>query len=164
MKNNDLLKTALLFLFILNLGFSCEKVKVKDETIWVYNTKNDYSNNVPVELSKDMSKITSSPGSGEISTKWPVKLVNGYYLNGSFGPNSGYLSLTKEEYSNYGFALSVDSLYKLLIDKDPFVTFYERNDHNNVFDDENGAYGIDTNLINDLIIKDELNKYFERLK
>ena len=156
-----MIKILNLFL-LLSIVYSCEKFQSEDATIYVYKTKNDYSNNVSVELSEDKTRITSA--SGSINTRWPVKLVQGYCLNGSMGKNSGYISLTIEEYNNYEIIPCDDTLFKLLIDKDPFIEFYYRNDDDSKFYDKNGAYGIDTAFINDLIIKDELDIYFERLK
>ena len=64
----------------------------------------------------DKTKITSN--SSELNERWPVKLISGYYMNGSMGVNSGYLSLTVEEYNSYDIIPSVDSLFKLLVEKD----------------------------------------------
>jgi hypothetical protein len=148
---------------IFNLFCSCEKVKNEDTTIQIYkfDTASDYSNNVPVELSLDKNKITSNPS--ELNTRWPIRLVSGYYLNGSMGVNSGYLSLTIEEYNSYDIIPGVDSLFKLLVEKDPYLEYYQRND-DGTFRDENGVYGIDTAFINDLIRTDKLENYFDRLK
>jgi hypothetical protein len=121
----------------------------------------DYSNNVPVELSVDKTKIISN--SSRLNDRWPIKLDSGYYLNGSMGVNSGYLSYTIEEYNTVNPKPGVDSLYKLLIEKDPYLEYYQRND-DGTFRDENGAYGIDTAMINDLIRADKLETYFDRLK
>ena len=153
----------ILFLSAFSLFCSCEKVKNEDTTIQIYkfDTARDYSNNVPVELSLDKNRITSNPS--ELNTRWPVKLASGYYLNGSMGVNSGYLSLTVEEYNSYDIIPGVDSLFKLLIDKDPYLEYYQRND-DGTFRNENGVYGIDTAFINDLIRKGKLEKYFDRLK
>lgn len=140
---------------------SCEKGAVRDLTLWVYKTKNDYSNNVALELSEDKSKITSFPGPSDIKFKWPLKLHQDFYLGGAFGGvNTGYLSLTKTEYSQYEISPGPDSLYKLLIDKDPFLEFYEYIDRHNVFAND----GIDTVKLNQLIDNGELEKYFTRLK
>ncbi len=161
---NIALKLFIILFVFISLASTCNKGSLKNETIWVYQTKQDYSDKVAVELTQDKSEITAFPGPNDVSTKWPVKLINGYFLNGSFGPNSGYLSLTKEKYHEYLTALPLDSLYKLLIDKDPFISFYSRDDHENRFYDENGAYGIDTAFINELIRKDKLEDYFIKLK
>lgn len=156
------------FIVIILLGssalfYSCEKAKDVDTTIQIYkfNVGQDYSNNVPVELSVDKTKITSN--SSELNERWPVKLISGYYMNGSMGVNSGYLSLTVEEYNSYDIIPSVDSLFKLLVEKDPYLEYYQRND-DGTFNNENGAFGIDTAMINDLIRTDKLENYFERLK
>jgi hypothetical protein len=143
------------------IACSCNKIKDRDSTIWVYKTKNDYSKNVPVELSIDKSKITSIPG---LIERWPVMLIEGFSLNGSLGPNTAYLSLIIDEYNKLDIKPSVDTLFKLIIDNDPYIEFYQRNDDNGMFRDENGAYGIDTIFINELIKRNELEKYFVKLK
>lgn len=148
---------------VFSLFCSCEKVKNQDTTIQIYkfDTESDYSKNVPVELSMDKNKITSNPS--KINTRWPVKLASGYYLNGSMGVNSGYLSLTIEEYNSYDIIPGIDSLFKLLVEKDPYLEYYQRTD-DGTFRDENGAYGVDTAFINDLIRTGKLENYFDRLK
>lgn len=157
------MKKAILYIALLVILTSCEKVMTVDKTIWVYKIRGDYANNVPVQLSADKTKIIGSPA-GSINTRWPVFLEDDFLLNGSFGPNSGYLSITIEEWNQMDITPGVDSLYKLLIDKDPFISFYHRDDKNNLFWTENGAYGIDTAHINLLIRNNQLEKYFKRLK
>jgi hypothetical protein len=156
--------TRLIIIIVLsafNLFCSCEKVKDKDTLIQIYKFKTiDYSNNVPVELSDDKDKITSAPGN---ITRVPVKLSDNYYLNGSMGVNTGYLSLTIEEHNNLEIKPGIDSLYNLLIEKDPYLEYYYRHD-DGTFRNENGVYGIDTAMINDLIRTDKLENYFDRLK
>ncbi len=116
--------TKILLLCIFGLIFSCEKVKDEDTLIQIYKFNAiDYSNNVPVELSDDKSKITSAPGN---ITRMPVKLANDYYLNGSMGVNSGYLSLTIEEHNSLEIKPGIDSLYNLLVEKDPYIEYYYR--------------------------------------
>jgi len=156
-----MLHKILIFIFILS-AFSCETGKVRDTTIWIYKTKKDYSKNVPVRLSPDKTKIMAVPGN--LNPRWPVLLIDSFYLGGSMGPNTGYVSLSIEDYNKLKIKPSNDSLYKLLIDKDPFIEFYQRNDDDGMFHNENGAWGIDTAFINDLIRKDQLEEYFVRLK
>ena len=151
-----------LILILLLLISSCETGKVRDTTIWIYKMKKDYSNNVPVELSPDKTKITSTPG--DINTRWPILLIDSFFLGGSMGPNTGYVSLTIKEYNKLKIKPGNDTLYKLLIDKDPFIEFYQRNDDDGMFHHENGAWGIDTAFINDLIKNGQLEEYFIRLK
>ncbi len=151
----------ILILSVFNLFYSCEKVKDEDTLIQIYKFKTtDYSNNVPVELSVDKNEITSAPGN---ITRMPVKLTDNYFLNGSMGVNTGYLSLTIEEHNAYEIKPGIDSLYNLLIEKDPYLDYYYRHD-DGTFRNENGAYGIDTAMINDLIRTDKLGNYFDKLK
>lgn len=167
MENKNIIKLSLLFfIIVINLCFSCEKENSGEDTIWIYKTKNDYSDKVPVQLSKDKSEIKSFPGPYDVDNRRfkPLNLIKGYYLNGSLGPNTGYLSLTIEEYSKYETPLSRDSMYSLLIDKDPFIKFYARYDDKGFRNENVSPYGIDTAKINDIIRQDELDKYFERMK
>lgn len=150
----------LIFLF-LTLTYSC-KESTKDTTIWIYKMVNDYSQKVPVELSADKTQIVSH--SLKIGTQWPVSLSGGYFLNGSMGPNTGYLSLSIEEYNRFETLPDKDSLYKLLIDKDPFIEFYRLNDDRGIFMNGNGYLGFDTVLLNSIIRNGKLELYFDRLK
>lgn len=149
-------------LSVFTLFCSCQKVKVSDTLIQIYKFKSiDYSNNAPVELSMDKTKITSH--SSELNIRWPIKLDSGYYLNGSMDVNSGYLSYTIEEYNSLEPLPGVDVLYSKLIESDPYLEYYQRND-DGTFSNENGANGIDTVMINGLIRTGKLENYFERLK
>ena len=94
-----------------------------DDRIEVYKFKeHDYSNYVPVQLTEDKSHISSS--AGPLPTQWPAKLVNGYYLNGTMGKNSGYISMTIEDYNENYNQIGIDSLNKLVIERDPSLEFY----------------------------------------
>lgn len=150
----------LIFLF-LTLTYSC-KVSTKDTTIWIYQMVNNYSQKVPVELSSDKTRIVSH--SLNISSQWPISLSNGYYLNGSMGLNTGYLSLSIEEYNKLETLPNKDSLYKLLLDKDPFIEFYQLIDDRGIFMNGNGYLGFDTVLLNSIIKNGKLDLYFDRLK
>lgn len=148
---------------ILVLTTNCEKTFEGDfDSIYVYKVKNDYSDKVPVELSEDKSKITAYPGPNEVDK--PIALAVGYYLMGSFGSNSGYLSLTISEYNQYEVPPGPDSLYNMLIDKDPFVSFFYRDNDEGFQDESVPPYGIDTAKINDLIRKEALSNHFTRIK
>ena len=152
---------------MLVLTTNCEKIFQNDiDIIWVYKTKNDYTDKVSVQLSEDKSEIKTLPAPSDVDTSGnrPLHLVEGYYLNGSSGPNTGYLSLTMEEYSKYETPLSRDSMYSLLIDKDPFIKFYARYDNKGFRDESVSPYGIDTAKINAIIRQGELDKYFEKMK
>ena len=158
---------VLIAITILVLTSNCEKIFQNDrDIIWVYKLKNDYTDKVSVQLSEDKSEIKSLPAPSGVDTTGsrPLHLVEGYYLNGSKGPNTGYLSLTKKEYSKYEVALSRDSMYSLLIDKDPFIRFYSRDDNKGFRDENVSPYGIDTAKINDIIRRGALGNHFTRIK
>ncbi|MEA1875149.1 MAG: hypothetical protein U9N51_12105 [Bacteroidota bacterium] len=164
MKNS---KKIFIFLFFLSffMYLSCPfYIDSQNYELCIYKTKNDYSENVPVELSKDNTRITSFSGPRGFSDRYPLKLTNNYLLGGTFGINTGFLSITKTEYKeNYDVAPGPDSLYALLIDKDPFKEFYYHNRGYDVFCNED-IDGLDTARINDIIMNGELELYFERLK
>jgi hypothetical protein len=158
-----LLKNILILCVVIITYSSCERGYDRDTTIQIYKFKpgKDYSTNVPVELSQDNEQITSAPGT--VNTRWPTELTDNYYLNGSMGVNSGYLSLTTEEYNSLDSKPGVDSLYNLLIEKEPYLEYYQRND-DGTFYNESEANGVDTALINKLIRTNRLETCFERLK
>jgi len=156
------MKQFIVILAILFLFCDCCKKKDLDTIIQLYKFKSskDYSNHVPVELSEDEERIASAPGT---INRLPVKLADDYYMNGSMGVNSGYLSMTIEEHNSYEIKPGVDSIYKMIVEKDPYIEYYHRND-DGTFRNENGVYGIDTTFINDLIRTDKLEEYFDKLK
>ncbi len=131
----------------------------EDDTIWVYKTKVDYSENVTVELSKDRTRIASFYGPSDVNLRWPEKLADGYYLNGTMGVNSAILSITNKEYMKEELPFSIDSMFSLMIDEDPFLEFYQY--RGNEFSIQGG---FDTVRINTLIKEDQLTQYFNRLK
>jgi len=143
--------------------FSCEKGGDSID-LWIYKTNSDYSNKVSVELASDKSKIIAAPGPHDVDTtsNWPQKLVNGYLLNGIFGgSNTGFLSLDKKDYYDWPLYPGSDSLFKLIIDKNPFVELYFYRDENNDFSNNNG---LDTAKMNLLIKDGQIEKYFKRIK
>lgn len=149
---------AFICLFITN----CER-KGHAENLVVYKTKADYSDKVTVQLSPEKDRVTAFPAPWNRDERWPIRLANGYLLHGVFGGfRTGITALTWDEYSkNPTASISSDSLYKLLIDKDPFLEFYYFDDHKGVFCNDDG---IDTALLNEVILAGELEEYFTRLK
>ncbi len=150
MRNGLVLSVLVTFLVM-----SCGKGLDQDKTIHVHKPKQDYSSHVPIELSLDKATITSAPGKVDP----PIKLVQGFFMGNTMGVNTAYLSLTIEEYNNHVPLLPIDSLYKYIIETDPFLEYYISEDS-----DLRNADGIDTLLINDLIREDKLTEYFTRLK
>jgi len=96
---------------------------------YIYKTKADYSNLVPVNLSDDKSTIISFPHpkdiyyNGELAI--PVELTDGYLLdNRGISENVAFLNITYADYSKLKNTPSVDSLYSLIIEKEPLVELY----------------------------------------
>ena len=150
MKTRPIISIIIVFLVL-----SCNKGRDQDGTIHVHKPKQDYSSYVPVALSQDKTKITSAPGRGGP----PVRLVQGYFLGSTMGVNTAYLSLTREEYNSHDPLLGIDSLYKYIMEPDPFLEYYVSEDIELRNED-----GIDTILINDLIRENKLTEYFAQLK
>lgn len=148
---NELLISA----FFILLVISCDKGFDQDKTIHVHKPKQDYSSYVPVEFSQDQKTITSAPG--RIDS--PIKLVQGFFMGNTMGQNTAYLSITIEEYNSHDPLLPIDSLYKYILETDPFLEYYISEDN-----DLRNDFGVDTLLINNLIRESNLTKYFTRLK
>lgn len=159
------MKTRMKLLFLILLCCflnNCERGGYFENLV-VYRTKDDYSDKVTVKLSPEKDKVTAFPAPWNRDERWPMKLANDYLLHGVFGGiNTGITKLTWEEYSKYPTAsLTPDSLYEMLIDKDPFLEYYSFDDHKGIFSADNG---IDTSKLNEVILAGELEKYFTRLK
>ncbi len=95
----------------------------------VYKTRNDYRTNVPVILSDDKSRIVSYPHPKDLYYKgelaYPTELADGYLLdNRGINADVAFLKMTYEEFSKLGEAPPLDSLYSLILDKDPLLELY----------------------------------------
>ena len=112
----------------------------------VYKTKQDYSNNVTIQLSKDGKKVTASPGPLDALNQRPIVLADGYLLKRMVG--DAVTSLTIEQYAFSSVHYSAIDLLSLVIDKDPYLEKYE------CCECTQG----DTATINDLIRKHQLSK------
>jgi hypothetical protein len=95
----------------------------------VYKTKKDYSKYVPVELSEDGKSIVSYLSredvlSDSIGNLMPTQLDASYYLdNRGISARTVYLKMTLQEYAQLDSALSLQSMYGMIIDKSPFESF-----------------------------------------
>ena len=145
------MKIALVFLFSLCALFSCEwlfKPGPCDASgpIIVYKTKQDYSNNVTIQLSNDHKSVTCTPGPSDVAEQRPIKLANGYLLKRMCG--DAVLSLTIDKYATENKFYSNAELLSMVIDTDPYIEKYECCK----------CTGRDTSKINDLIRNNQLNK------
>lgn len=141
------------FLVIIILAFipgSCDWINKPDPCdasgpVVVYKTRQDYSENVTIQLSGDGKVVTAYPGKLDAVKQRPVELINGYLLKRMTG--DAVTSLTIEEYASSAIDYSPADLLNLVIDKDPYLEKYE------CCKCTKG----DTAVINDLIRKNQLN-------
>jgi hypothetical protein len=119
----------------------------------VYQTKADFSKNVPVILSADKSEIVSYPHPTDIKSgdlfQYPIELKGGYLLdNRGINENVAFLKLTYEEYSKMPEAPSLEILYSLIIEKDPIIKICDCGNKK--------AFNNLTEQLNTLILKNKL--------
>lgn len=146
------MKTILVIAVVLLLLIRCDWIPIipgpcdASGPVIVYKTKQDYSNNLTVQLSKDGKSVTAYPGKQDAIRQRPVALANGYLLKRMAG--DVVLSLTIDEYSNSSKDYSSAEFMGLIIDRDPYLEKYE------CCECTQG----DITLINDLIRKNQLDK------
>ena len=96
----------------------------------VYKTRKNYNNLVPVTLSEDKAKITSYPDPKDLRSgsdySTPIQLDKGYLLDRrGVNANSAFLDITYQTYANLDSVPSLDSLYRRIKDKNPFIEIYD---------------------------------------
>ena len=148
----SILAVSILAIIIIACGHSKSTVKTADESskataqsaksahnkttgppMIIYRTSKDYSQNVPVTLSDDGTKIISYPAPSDLKINgnfvYPTSLGNGYGLdNRGLNEHTAFLDMTYEDYSNAPEAmLNPIELYNRVIDKRPFVKIYTCN-------------------------------------
>jgi hypothetical protein len=134
----------------------------------VYKLRSNYIQNVCIGLNVDKTSILCYPSNvdpcgNQLYT--PYAMNNGYMFDvcTTYGLNSAFLKLTKTEYQNVWNQLTLDSLYKLILDKDPFIEYYV--DENRILDiAEPTGFMYDTIKLNDIITNNELSVKLKRLK
>jgi len=96
----------------------------------IYKTKGDFSNNIPVIMNDERTKIIRFPArdalnyDGKITR--PVKLIKGYLLdNNSINANVAFLSFTYEQYFNFREMPSEELMMKYILEKYPLVEMYD---------------------------------------
>lgn len=96
----------------------------------IYKTNNDYFYNVPVTLNKEKTMIINYPDIKDVFYKgelaYPTKLKNGYLLdNRGVSENTVFLKYTYNEYSKLDKTPDIESLFKSIIDFNPFSEIYK---------------------------------------
>jgi len=105
------------------------EVSYEGEQAIVYKTKKDFSNNVPVKMNEEKTKIVAYPSPKDLFYKdklaYPVPLKNGYLLdNRGVGKNSVFIEMSYEAYSKLDQAPLLNDMMKMIVDKDPFLEIY----------------------------------------
>ncbi len=114
--------------------------------IVVYKTKQDYSNNITIQLSKDKKKVTCYPGPQDAIHQRPIRLANGYLLQQMCG--NAVTSVTFDDYINSTNSYTQAEWLSFVIDTDPYLEIYECCK----------CTGRDTVAINNLIKNNQLSK------
>jgi hypothetical protein len=145
------IKTVLaIFLFIV-LALSCDWIFRPGPCdasgpIVVYKTKQDYSNNITIQLSKDKKKVTCTPGPQDAGYQRPAQLADGYLLKRMCG--DAVTSITYDDYIESTISYTSEEWLSFVIDTDPYLEKYECCK----------CTGQDTAVINDLIRNKQLSK------
>lgn len=135
MKN--LIKLSILSIVVLALSSCCSMKKqcsyepdyAPGPPTIIYKTTADYSQNVPVILNDEKTKIVGYFGAKDLTYKgelaYPTVLEEGYLLdNIGLRKNVAYTSLKIETYTKSAKAYTTDELFSLIIDDDPIKEMY----------------------------------------
>jgi len=160
--------SAIVLLYTL-IGAGC-KPEALAPGISIYKTRGDYYELVTIGMKGNKIFRTSHligdryrfdyTGNDTVYNR-RARLVGGYVLDKESSEEYDvFLGLTFKEYmrkeTKYGY-LPDDSLYKYIIDKNPYTEYYREN--------RSEGFSIsDTAAINEIIRKGELQKYFNREK
>jgi hypothetical protein len=127
--------------------------------ITVYKTKGNYNNLVPIRLSDDKTQIVSYPAPSDLKKEgeflYPTELEGSLLIdNLGISKNTVFIKLTYEEYAALQNTLPLSELFKLIVDKAPFLEMYDCGNKQSF-----------TNLkeqLNDQIRKGEFKKLYKR--
>ncbi len=169
-------------LLLIVLFVSCNILETEDQRpgIALYKAKGDYFDLVTIGMKGN--RIYKIPGfwNGrynairglEIKNNDTIytgryKLPDGYILSYSEGLQSVFINMTFKEYlyremanarEGTGIIISMDTLQKYILDKDPYLEFYRNN--TNV-----KRLNLSDSLeIREIILNGEIHKYFDKLK
>ena len=103
---------------------------VSSPLVYVYKTKADYTNLVPILMDEARTRIVSYPHPNDINPggtlALPTPLKDGYLLdNRGIGKNVVFLTYTYEEYSKMSSPPSLEDMTNHIADKYPLVELYE---------------------------------------
>jgi hypothetical protein len=131
----------------------------QEPTIKVYKTNGNYNNLVPIRLSDDKTQIVSYPAPSDLKKDgqflYPTELEGGLLIdNLGISKNTAFIKLTYEEYAVLQNTLPLSELFKLIVEKAPFLEIYDCGNKQSF-----------TNLkeqLNDQIRKGEFKKLYKK--
>lgn len=105
-------------------------MSVSSPRVFVYKTKADYSNLVPVQMDESRTRIVSYPHPNDLTRGdklcLPTLLEEGYWLdNRGIGERVAFLSYTYEEYSQLPAVPSMEELLSHIVAKYPLTEWHE---------------------------------------
>lgn len=97
--------------------------------VYIYKTRNDYYNKVPVTLSENKDKVINYPGIKDVYSAgkptYPTRLAKDYLLdNRGINKNTAFLNLTYEAYAHLLRVPKPEKLFEMVLDNDPFTELY----------------------------------------
>ncbi len=167
------IKISKLIVIIFAFSFGCDWMYVQPVTggVFLYKTKGDYRYLYDIYMSGNEISAVNFWGHGntifasldkDTIYDGRQKVVHGFILDEDANLADVYLSLTHKEIvlkeivtNNPGKPLPDDTLRKYILDKDPYLEFYECTTTLKLGDSVK---------INQIILRGEIEKYFKRLK
>ena len=159
-----MMRNIIIPIFLIFIFFACKttadidysKVDYDGIPTVIYKMKADYSNLVPVILNAEKTELIAYPAPKDLfnmegELRFPLPLDKGFYLDEiGVGLNTAYISLTIDEYAHMIQLPLRDSLFKLIVDYDPFTKMYDLG---------NRKQYIDKNVVKEIVAKRKYKKY-----
>ena len=107
-----------------------QSIKMALPSTFIYKTKADYSQLVPVLVSAETNEIYSYPDTKDLlvdgKLRLPSPLLDGYLLdNKGISKDAAFLKLTYAQYVALDHTPSSKELEAMIIDYEPFIELYE---------------------------------------
>jgi len=103
--------------------------KATGPSVFIYKTRADYRQHVPVILSTDKKSLVSYPAPGDVffngDLAYPLQLVDGYLLDRrGISKDCAFLKWTYFEYSRLASTPAPEEIMKLILDDYPLTELY----------------------------------------
>ena len=123
------IKVFLILFLVSCSSIKFNKVKLEAPPVIIYKTIDDYSNKVPIMLSKDNSRIIAYPHPRDVfyneGLAYPTKLDSGYLFdNMGINTNTVYIDINIDLYSKYDKVPTLSKIDSLIIGLNPFLEMH----------------------------------------